>query len=72
MCDLYLNMYMLLYVYVAYPSNGIVKSGLPPGCSRQLGYSWGRGASNRTCASNKVCLLLMPQWPQTAIKLTTL
>jgi hypothetical protein len=53
---------MLLYVYVAYPGNAAAKSWLAAGCSRQPGYPW--EASNRTRASNRVCLLLVPQWPQ--------
>jgi hypothetical protein len=46
MCDLHLAIYMILYVYVAYPDNVAAKSWLAPGCP------W--GASNRRCMSNRV------------------
>jgi hypothetical protein len=61
---------MLLYVYVAYLGNAATKSWLAPGCSRQPGCPW--GASNRRCVSNRVRLLLVSEWPQTAIKSVTL
>jgi hypothetical protein len=33
MCDLHLALYMLLYVYVAYPGNAAAKSWIALGCS---------------------------------------
>jgi hypothetical protein len=53
MCDLYLVLYMFLYVYVAYSSNAVVKSWLAPGCPC--------GISNRRHMSNMMRLLLVSQ-----------
>jgi hypothetical protein len=69
MCDLHLAIYMLMYVYVDYPSNVAAKSWLAPG------YSWHPGClgghQNRRHVSNRVRLLVVPQWPQMAIKSVT-
>jgi hypothetical protein len=57
MCDLFLTLYMFLYVYVAVCVISILAVWLP-----NLGYHQdARGASNRRCVSNRVHLLLVPQ-----------
>jgi hypothetical protein len=67
MCDLHLAIYMLLYVYVAYPGNATVKSWLALGCNRQPGCPWGYQIGD----AHIIHLLLVPQWPQMIIKLVT-
>jgi hypothetical protein len=63
--------FYMLCVYVCYlfRYNATTKSLLAPGCGRQLGCPC--GASNRRRTSYRVRLLLVPQRPQSAIKLAT-
>jgi hypothetical protein len=73
MCDLHwqhlaIYFYMLcVYVCCLYKYNVAAKSWLAPGCNWEPGCPFG-GASNKRCASNRVCFLLVLQWHQLPIK----